>query len=111
MTLDGPGDPARAIDDATRALARDRSVSVLALLLRSEARLRQGDLEAALGDADAAVALAPDEAGPRRARGMARAALGDQPGAAADLRRFLERVSPDHPQAAEVRARLAGLGR
>ncbi|MBX3470598.1 MAG: tetratricopeptide repeat protein, partial [Planctomycetes bacterium] len=106
------GDPARAAADAARALeVRGRTVTVLALVLRSEARLRQGDAEEALADADAAVTIAPAEPEARLARGLAWAALGNLPAAADDLRRFLAGAPPDHPRAAEARALLARLAR
>jgi tetratricopeptide (TPR) repeat protein len=72
---------------------------------RAYAHLKRGEYELAKADADVAIQLRPHGYFYNN-RGQARGALGDYAGAVADLREAL-RLEPRHPEAAEIRAKIA----
>jgi regulator of sirC expression with transglutaminase-like and TPR domain len=84
---------------------------VLARLLRNlkEIHRSAGDPRRLLAVCDRLVVLLPLAWDERRDRGLARAALGLDDGAAADLRAYIEHA-PDAADAASVRERLLALG-
>ncbi len=110
QTTREPRRAAAALDRAV-ALAPARGV---AWQLRGVAR-SDFDLDGAITDEEKARSLDPKLANDNLViyfmrRADKRAAAGDAQGAIADLRRFLEKARPDHPDRAAVAARLEKLG-
>jgi len=75
---------------------------------RGNARLDQGDLDAAIQDYTKAIALDPQDANANYNRGDVREAQGDVAGAVADFRRYLE-LAPDAPDRHQVQQWIAQL--
>ena len=81
--------------------------SITSWINRSDDRLRLGDLEGALADAQRAIELNPNEPVAWLNRGDARLASGDLPGGVADLRRALElQTAARSPQVEATRKRV-----
>jgi tetratricopeptide (TPR) repeat protein len=98
------GDYEGAIADCDAAIRLDPDRAA-AYSNRAHAHLKRGEYELAQADADMAIQLRPHGYFYNN-RGQARAALGDYSGAVADLREAL-RLEPGHPDAAEIRVKIA----
>jgi serine/threonine protein kinase/Flp pilus assembly protein TadD len=83
------GDPAAASDDFDRALRLERPDSALAARVRAEQHLAAGHFAEAIREFDRALEAGSSDADLFRARGLARANLGDNPGAVEDYNRSL----------------------
>jgi tetratricopeptide (TPR) repeat protein len=104
------GDYQAAIDDLSRAYDLDPANPALLLTNRGLARLRLGQLDQALQDAEAALALDPLDAVAYNNRGVIHRDLGNLAQAEADLRRALE-LNPDFPNPRDHLAKLLELKR
>jgi tetratricopeptide (TPR) repeat protein len=103
--LEGDGDPERALDARSVALARGCPVDEAEVRYFLGARLqREGQLTRARAEYDRVLALRPDDTRALTNRGFARL-LDDPEGARADFSRALA-VAPDDRQAQEGLARL-----
>jgi len=88
------------LDEALR-----RSPSARYHVKRAELRGMEGNLDGAIADCSAALALDPKDADAWTSRGMARLQKGD-PGGAGDLQRALEVAPPNWPPRARIEALL-----
>lgn len=102
------GDYEGAIADCDAAIRLDPDRAA-AYNNRAYAHLKRGEYESAELNAQRAVELRPHGYFYNN-RGQARGALGDYSGAVADLREAL-RLEPGHPEAADIRAKIAEWSR
>jgi eukaryotic-like serine/threonine-protein kinase len=95
------GDPAAASDDFDRALRLERPDSALSARVRAEQHLAAARFAEAIREFDHALEAGSSDADLFRARGLARANLGDDPGAVEDYNRSLAL----DPEASNIRTR------
>jgi Zn-dependent membrane protease YugP/Tfp pilus assembly protein PilF len=99
------GDYQGAVDDLSRAFDFDPADPSTLLSSRGLAWIKLGQLDRALADTDAALALTPDNAVAYNNRGVIHRDLGNLDQAEADLRRALD-IDPNLPNPREHLARL-----